>query len=501
MPFTLRADQAPLADRAFSAMGRGETPCIVAPTGAGKTVILAEIARRERMARRRVVAVAHRAEIVDQLCASLSKHMPEERIEIVKAGTKPSFSKPVTVAMVPTLARRTKSLALLDGATLIQDECHHAGAKSWERVTAAINPGRRCGLTATPVRPNGQGLGDEGGFTQLILGPSPRDLMEAGHLCRYEIFCAPRSARTSTEGMRCRGGDFVASEMEARVQQIAGRIVPTWLKLNPGRLRTITVAVTVDHAMTLAAEYRAHGIAAAAVVGDGSLTRSQGFGGRDEIFRLFKSGRLSVLVACAVVDEGLDVPEATVLQITRPTASLRLWFQLIGRVLRVSPGKAGAIIIDHTDNWHRLPLPETPLEWSLFSPPKELEAVKPKEEAITGRVKVEVVPLEVKESDEELVALRRTGTGRLSPMDVKSWLKVAVEGACKRRDVAMLKTLLPASGVMDIETLRLLGHGLGHPNGWGETQAWFAEMDSRLRTRALAAARDIAEMKLRSTKT
>ena len=395
------------------------------------------------------------------------------------------------------LARRLRQLMPLEGATLIQDECHHAGAKSWANVTKAIRPGRRCGLTATPVRPNGQGLGDEGDFTRLVVGRQPRELMDAGHLCDYDLFCAPASARFNSDGLHRRGGDFDTAEVAERVQQISGQIIPSWFKLNPGQLQTVTVAVTVAHAMELADQYRRAGVVAAAVVGDEATTKQQEMGSREDIFAAFRAGQIRVLIACAVIDEGLDVPEATVLQVTRPTASLRLWRQLCGRVLRPAAGKPKALIIDHTDNWHRLPMPDTAVEWSLHSPPK-VERMEAVEDTSTGRVRLAAVPVEVHESDDELVALRRTQTGRLSPKDVKNWLDVTVKSAASRGDVFSLRQLLPTVGFMDVLTLRVLGESLGHPSGWAETQAWFAEMDPKVRSKSLSAARDIVEAKLRA---
>ena len=168
MPFELRDYQQCLISQAQEHLRIGGVPCIVAPTGSGKSVLLAELARLALERGERVVTVAHRHEIIIQIVKSLRAHLGTRvGIEVVTAGSTARWNRQITVGMVPTLARRTKHLGALAGCTLLQDECHHAGATSWVRVTEALRPGRRAGLTATPVRPNGNGLGDEGGFETL----------------------------------------------------------------------------------------------------------------------------------------------------------------------------------------------------------------------------------------------------------------------------------------------------------------------------------------------
>jgi superfamily II DNA or RNA helicase len=204
-------------------------------------------------------------------------------------------------------------------------------------------------------------LGDQGGFTRLHVGPQPAELMAMGHLCRYRMFAA--EVEVAGNGLARRsGGDYKTRDLEAAVNKsgINGEIVRDWLRYNPQRLRTIAVGVSVDHCHAMAELYRASGIAAEVV--DGETPK----GIRRAIFQRFREGATTILCACAVVDEGLDVPEATVLQLTRPTYSIRLYRQLCGRVLRTALGKDMAIIIDHTDNWKRLPPPDYPIEWELF---------------------------------------------------------------------------------------------------------------------------------------
>jgi DNA repair protein RadD len=352
MGFTLRPYQADLIARSCAALKARQAPLVVLPTGGGKTALIAEVVRLNRSTGRRCVVICHRREILQQIAAAITHHTGEAP-QLVEAGSKPDWSAPVMVAMVPTIARRLGQLPT--GGMLLADEAHHMNSPSWQKVKAAMAPELLAGFTATPIRPDGRGLG-EAGFDVLIEGPSPRWLMEQGHLCHYDLYAA---AQINVEGVRIKRGDYDTSELQRRVIGLAGSVVRDWLRLNTTRLPTICVGVSVDHAQELAAAFQAAGITAAAV--DGKTPTAE----RDRIFAAFRAGEIQVLCACAVVDEGLDVPEAGCLQLVRPTRSLRLLRQLQGRVLRPSPGKERALLIDHGPSWRELPPPCEEIAWSL----------------------------------------------------------------------------------------------------------------------------------------
>jgi len=214
----------------------------------------------------------------------------------------------VLVGMVPTLARRVGQLQT--GGVLIADEAHHMGAASWQRVREAVAPELLVGFTATPIRPDGRGLGDAG-FDQLIEGTPPKWLMEGGCLCQCELFAA--DSQIDTAGVRTVRGDYDVAELQERVAGIARPVAGTWQKLNTGRLPTLCVGVSVEHAKELTRTFRSAGITAMAV--DGKTPTAQ----RDQAFADFHSGQLAELACCALVEEGLDVPEAGCLQLVRPT--------------------------------------------------------------------------------------------------------------------------------------------------------------------------------------
>ncbi len=351
--FTLRQYQQELIDQTCSALKAKRSPLVVLPTGGGKTALIAEMVRLNRSTGRRSTVICHRREILQQIAGAIQHHTGEAP-ELVTAGSKPDWGAYVLVAMVPTLTRRLGQLQ--GGGVLIADEAHHMGSASWQRVREALAPGLMVGFTATPIRPDGRGLG-AAGFDELIEGPPPRLLIEQGYLCRFELFAA--DVQINVQGVRTVRGDYDVAALRKQVVGIAGDVVGTWQKLNTERMPTLCVGLSVDHAKELAAAFRSAGITAQAVDGETATTE------RDRIFSDFRGGRLEVLCACAVVDEGLDVPEAGCLQLVRPTKSLRLLRQLQGRVLRPSPGKERALLIDHGPSWRELPMPDEEIAWSL----------------------------------------------------------------------------------------------------------------------------------------
>ncbi|KEF42128.1 MAG: hypothetical protein ER33_07820 [Cyanobium sp. CACIAM 14] len=342
MGFALRSYQQDLVDRSCQALKVRQAPLVVVPTGGGKTALIAEMVRLNRSTDRQSIAICHRREIALQITAA-NKHHTGQAPELVLSGSRPDWSAPVLVAMVPTLARRLAHLP--QGGLLLADEAHHMGSTSWQRVRDALAPDLTIGFTATPIRPDGRGLGGAGSNV-LLAGSPPKWLMEHGFLCPYDLYASP--AQINVAGVSTKLGDYDPTQLQERVVGLAGAVVEDWQRLNVNRLPTITVGVSVAHAQELAASFRAAGITTMAV--DGSMATAE----RDRIFADFRAGRITVLCACVVVDEGLDVPEAGCLQLVRPTRSLRLLRQLQGRVLRPSPGKERALLIDHGPSWKEL---------------------------------------------------------------------------------------------------------------------------------------------------
>jgi DNA repair protein RadD len=406
--FTLRDYQVDVVEGMEAAFHQGLRPCAVSPTGSGKTVMIAELVRRLKPSRRKpVVVMCHRLEILDQLQSALQRHLGK-KVERIEAGGTPVEGLPMYVGMVPTMRRRMTWLERhLEGAVVIGDEAHHMGSSSWQAVRDVMQPRLVGGFTATPIRPDGFGLSTED-WDQLVLGPEPKALIESGALVPYRMFASRNSINTA--GMRSRAGDYEMDEMARRARMLSGSIVGDWKRYNPDAASTISVGVTVEHAEEIARIYRAAGVNAACVTG----SSSRDF--REDSFAAFRSGDLQVLVSCALVDEGLDVPSATCLQLLRPTQSLRLYRQLIGRVMRPHEGKSHAVILDHTDNWRRLPLPDESVTWQLDEPyepePRDGEAMVDQETQQVEIVPPEMTEQPLQEIETDLLLVQRLDTPR-----------------------------------------------------------------------------------------
>ena len=360
MSFVLRDYQQRLADDAIAAMAAGKKPVVVAPTGSGKSAILAELVRQLLATNRQVLIGAHRREIVKHLLASIEKHTGIKPAEI-SADNKAKLSiiqSPIKVAMIPTLSRRKGQIpeSWIGSHVLLLDEAHHSSSPSWHGLIELLKPLQLGGCTATPVScRSDRSLGDV--FDTLLLGPEPDELVQQGFLAPVVVYAADTSIDTT--GVRTRGGDYVLSDLEAAARRIAGSSVEVWKRYNPNRAQTLVACCGLDHAADVAEQFKAAGIKAATI--DGSMPTAK----RDQIIADFSNGTINVLCFVSLIDEGLDIPEAECLVFARPTKSLRLRRQLEGRVRRIHPGKESALVIDQTTSWQSLPLPNDAVAWSL----------------------------------------------------------------------------------------------------------------------------------------
>lgn len=353
MTITLRPYQETLIARTRANFIAGKrSQLLVLPTGGGKTVCFSYMAARAVEKNLRVWILAHRVELLDQISRTL------RQFGVAHGMVAPAYvadrRQRVQVASVFALARRLDRYPAPD--LIIVDEAHHAiRGSTWGRVIEANPQAKLLGVTATPVRLSGEGLGDL--FECMVQGPTMRELIELGALSPYRLF-AP--AGVDLSGVHTRMGDFVRGELEAAVDKpsITGDAVSHYRKLAPGK-RAVAFCVSVSHAVHVAEQFRAAGIPAQAI--DGGMDRTL----RANVLRDFAAGRLQVLASCDLISEGFDVPAIEAAILLRPTQSLSLYLQQVGRALRALPGKSEAIILDHAGNVRRHGLPDDERDWGL----------------------------------------------------------------------------------------------------------------------------------------
>lgn len=337
---------------AFNAGHRGVIG--VKPTGAGKTKCFCEITRSAVALGNRVFILVHRQELIKQTSRALSEAGVAHGI--IAPGY-PTLDLPVQVCSVYTLARRLDKFVPPD--LLIIDECHHSNSSTWLKVINWLRPDSVIlGVTATPQRLDGRGFSEY--YSHMVLGPTVRELIDLGWLCRPVLY-APPTPDLDLSTVHTRGGDYAKEELELEVDKpsITGSAVEHYRRLLPHSPPTVVFCVSVDHARNVAAEFRSNGIPAASI--DGSMSDAE----REDILSQFEDGRICVLASCSLVDEGFDLPKIGAVIDLAPTQSLSRFIQRNGRGLRPFPGKTECIILDHVQNWKRHGLVHDDRDWSL----------------------------------------------------------------------------------------------------------------------------------------
>jgi superfamily II DNA or RNA helicase len=377
--YTLRPYQSELIAGIYKAWETAQNVCAVMPTGAGKSLTFGSILKDHQGAS---VAIAHRRELVGQMSVTLAKLGVRHRI-IAPTGTireivtrqmnevGQSFynaNAPCAVAGVDTLVRRELGGWANQVTLWVVDESAHLTrpTKWWTAVNRFPNA-KGLGVTATPERLDGKGLGRhaDGVFDVMVLGPQMRWLIDNGYLSEYRIIAPESDIDLASVPVSETTGDYNPPALRAAAKRshIVGDVVASYLKFAAGK-RGITFCVSVDIAEETAANYRAAGVPAEVVSAETpELIRA-------EILRRFVSGQVLQLCNVDLFSEGVDVPGCEVVTMARPSLSYSLVMQQFGRALRPMGDKI-AIIIDHVGNilgrngrpGHGLP--DAPRVWSL----------------------------------------------------------------------------------------------------------------------------------------
>lgn len=327
---------------------------IVLPTGSGKTIVASAIAKHYS---KRLLFIAHREELITQTYEKMKLYWPEADIGICKAERNEIDHK-IVIGSVQTCAqdKRLTQLKSNNFQILIIDEAHHAAAKSYKKIINELgfsgnNNKLLIGLTATPMRTkSNEGLGDI--FQTIVFSRSVSTMIKAGYL-------APVIGRRITTGIDIRGikihkGDFEVAGLSRVVNKTERNelIVKKYQQHAPSR-KGIAFCADVKHAHDLAQVFNNQNIAAAPIWG------AMDSKNRRATLEDFKHGRLQVLTSVGVLTEGFDETSVSTILMCRPTKSLTLFTQCIGRGLRLHPAKENCLIMDFADNYHNINTPIT----------------------------------------------------------------------------------------------------------------------------------------------
>ena len=357
----LRDYQQDLFDRIHGAVKRGvRNPLIVSATGSGKTALFCYLSHRSSQAGKRVLILVHRRELVTQTSATLKKFGVAHGI--IQPGITPDPIALVQLGMVQTICRRVDKLQAPD--LIITDEAHHSAAGTYKSILTAFPRAVSIGFSATPARLDGKGLLDY--FSEIIEGPSVEWLMENGFLCRPKYYAPPMQA--VLDGVKKRMGDYASDQLATAMDKptITGDAVKHYQRICNGS-RAVVFCCNVAHAEHVRESFHSAGIPSGII--HGALKDDQ----RKKVTQDFSDGIIKIMTAVDIISEGYDLPAMEAAILLRPTTSLALYLQQIGRALRPSEGKT-AYILDHVGNIKRHGLAETPREWSLEGVDKKKKA-------------------------------------------------------------------------------------------------------------------------------
>lgn len=337
----LRPRQKTFVERSVAALSQHGNTLGVAPTGAGKTIMLSAVTGEMISDGGKACVLAHRDELTEQNRAKFQRVVPEVSTSVIDA-TEKSWGGDVTFAMVPTLARASNLADMPRLDLLVIDEAHHAVADSYRRIIDRVrdaNPDARVfGVTATPTRGDRKGLREvfDNVADQVRLG----ELIASGHLVPPRTFVIDVGVQEELKSVRKTNADFDMTEVADIMDRapVTDEVIRHWRE-KAGDRQTVVFCSTVAHADNVTEAFRAAGITAALIHGDLAAET------RKAILADYASGNIRVIVNVAVLTEGWDHPPTSCVVLLRPSSYKSTMIQMVGRGLRtVDPEEHPGIV-------------------------------------------------------------------------------------------------------------------------------------------------------------
>lgn len=359
----LRDYQGQLLVDTARALRRHRRLCLVAPTGAGKTVIIGALTQAAVEAGLRILILATRTRLVKQLHDRLEAYGIAHGILAASMPGYIHWGRPAQIASVDTLYRR----CVVDGKmplpiadVVIFDEAHLALGASRQKILDAFPDAMVFGFTATPAKTSGAPLRDQ--FDELILGPTVTQLIASGNLVKPRVFNMPvvTTKELKSVAKDSKTGDYANGELSRVMSRpkLVGDVVQNWLRIANGK-RTLVFACDKGHGAGLVTEFRRAGVSCE------QLTDADDEPTREEVIARLESGATKVVVNCFLLSYGIDIPAVECVVLARPTRSVTLYLQAVGRGMRPSAGKDCVLVIDHGRVVENLGPPAYDRDWSL----------------------------------------------------------------------------------------------------------------------------------------
>ena len=337
----LRPRQKLFVERSLAALSTRANTLGVAPTGAGKTIMLSAVTGRMTGDGAKACVLAHRDGLTSQNRTKFARVNPDTETSVVDAETK-SWNGQVTFAMAPTLSRASNLSAMPKLDLLVIDEAHHAVAESYrhiiDRVRDANPEARIFGVTATPNRGDRKGLREvfDNVADQVRLG----ELIASGHLVPPRSFVIDVGVQDQLRAVRKTADDYDMGAVAAIMNRapITEEVIRHWEEKS-GNRQTVVFCSTVAHAMNVATAFNEAGNPAAVVLGDMGSTE------RKMVLEAYASGEVQVIVNVAVLTEGWDHPPTSCVVLLRPSSYKSTMIQMVGRGLRtVDPAEHPGVV-------------------------------------------------------------------------------------------------------------------------------------------------------------
>lgn len=323
---------------------------VQSPTGSGKSSTASDWLGRAAARGMRCWYLVHRRELMTQASRTFSGlGVPHG---IIGGGFTPNKHELVQVGSVQSVVRKLDTLE--EPKLIMFEEAHHVPSNTQSEIYRAFPKAFKIGWTATPCRLDGRGLSDY--FEHLVLGPPVAKLIEQGFLSPYRYYAPTRPDLT---GVHTRAGDYAVNELEPAMNQsrITGDAIAEYRRYADGK-RALVFCVSIKHSQAVAAQFAAAGYAAKHI--DGTMPAVE----RDAAFRAFAAGTIQVLSQVDLAGEGVDIPAIEAAILLRPTQSLTVYLQAVGRSLRPMSGKT-AVLLDHAGCVFRHGLPDDDRVWTL----------------------------------------------------------------------------------------------------------------------------------------
>lgn len=324
-------------------------PCLVLPTGAGKSHVVAALCKDSLQSwpETRILMLTHVKELIEQNAEKMLQHWPGAPLGIYSAGLgMRNLNEPITFAGIQSVRNKADQIGHVD--LIVVDECHlisHEDAGGYRKLIKKlmeINPRIRViGLTATPYRLGHGMITDKPALFDALLEPvSIEELIHKKYLAplRSKI----TKEKLSTEGIKKRGGDYIESEMQAAfdTEKHNKAVVDEVISLAGDRKAWLFFCAGVEHAHHVAHELMERGIEAACLTGDTSAID------REDIINDFKSGKIRALTNVNVLTTGFDYPDIDLIAMLRATMSPVLYMQMAGRGLRPKSHTDHCLVLD-----------------------------------------------------------------------------------------------------------------------------------------------------------